>query len=120
MAEHLKGTLQHSRHVGILFQNEELQTMWQSVEQGRQEHKQLRSGRGRAAGGGWQIAGEILRGSLGSPVDAKSCGTVSSSDATSFEACGHARSERGAPEPVAECLTGTQQFSRHVGDCRSE
>ena len=116
MAEYLTGTLQHARHVGVVFQNADLQSMWQSVEQGRQEHKQLRSGRRRAAGGGWHAVAKILQEFLAAPVDAKACGTVSSSGATSFAACGDGLSERGASEPVAECPTGTQELSRHVGD----
>ena len=39
MAEYLTGTLQHARHVGVVFQNEDLQSMWQSVEQGRKNFR---------------------------------------------------------------------------------
>ena len=110
MAEYLTGTLQHALHVGVVFQNEDLQSMWQSVEQGRQEHKQLRSGRRRAAGGGWHAVAKILQEFLAAPVDAKACGTVSSSGATGFAVRRDGLSERGASEPVAECPTGTQEL----------
>ena len=90
--------------------------MWQSFEHRRHKHKQLRSDRRRAAGGGWHAVAKILQEFLAAPVDAKACGTVSSSGATGFAVRRDGLSERGASEPVAECPTGTQELSRHVGD----
>ena len=84
--------------------------MWQSFEQRRHEHKQLRSDRRRAAGGGWHAVAKILQEFLAAPVDAKACGTVSSSGATGFAARRDGLSERGTLEPVAECPTGTQEL----------
>ena len=46
---------------------------------------------------------------LAAPIDAKACGRVSRSGATSFAAFGDSVSERGASEPVAECPTGMRQ-----------
>ena len=94
----------------IAVQSEERQSMWQRVEQERQEHKHVRSGRGRAAGARLHALGKMLREFLAVPVDAKACGTVSRSGATSFTPCGDGLSERGASEPVAECPTGTQEL----------
>ena len=116
MAEYLTETLQNARDVRVVFQNEDLQSMWQIGEQEHQEHKQLLSGRRRAAGGGCHAPAKMWRDFLAAPVNAKGFATVSSSGATSFAVCGDGLSDQGASEPEAKCLSGTQQLSRHGRD----
>ena len=88
MAEYLTGTLQHARDVTVVFQDEDLQSMWQIVEQEHQEHKPLLSGRRRAAGGGCHALAKMWKEFLAAPVGAKAFATASSSGRASFAACG--------------------------------
>ena len=97
MAEYLTEMLQHARQ-------------WQSVEEGSRENKQMKSDRRRVADGmQYRKSLRTFLPRLSMPKLVAQCLAVT-------QQVSQRLSQRGAAEPVVECLTGTQRLSRHVGD----